>query len=124
MRKSSFPRFVLVGMTNTVVGYGLILLLHYGAGVGPVSANIGGYLIGALLSYVLNRRFAFASDRPHTEALPRFGLAVAGCFAINLVVLKICVSVLALPVALAQALAVSAYTVTFYLTCRFLVFRT
>lgn len=120
----SFVRFALVGFTNTVVGYGLIMLLHYGFGAGLVLANVSGYLTGALISYALNRNFTFASDGPHARALPRFGIAVAVCFALNLLVLKFCILVLALPVAAAQAVAMGIYTVAFYLVTRFLVFRT
>lgn len=117
-----FVRFALVGFANTAVGYGAIMLLHSGFGAEPVPANVGGYLIGAFLSYMLNRNFTFASVRPHSEALPRFGITVVCCFFLNLLVLKIGLEVFALPVALAQALAVGAYTVTFYLTSRILVF--
>lgn len=124
MITTSFVRFALVGLANTAVGYGVILLLYYRFETGPVLANVGGYLIGVLLSYVLNRSFTFASHRPHVEALPRFSLAATACFVLNLIVLKFCMSVLTLPVALAQALAVGTYTIAFYLTSRFLVFRT
>jgi putative flippase GtrA len=123
MSKLTFIRFALVGLANTAVGYLVIMLLHYGFGVEPVPANVGGYLIGALLSYTLNKKFTFASARPHAEALPRFGLAVVGCFLLNLMVLNLCLTVFLLPVALAQALAVCAYTIAFYFASRFLVFR-
>ncbi len=123
MMPATVIRFALVGLVNTGVGYGVILLLHYGLGVDPVLANAGGYLAGMLLSYTLNRRYTFASRRPHGQALPRFGMAAAGCFALNLLVLQIGLAALALPVALAQALAVGSYTVAFYFANRFLVFR-
>ena len=38
----SFVRFALVGLANTVVGYGLIMLLHFGVGMGLVLANVCG----------------------------------------------------------------------------------
>ena len=119
----SFVRFAMVGLANTAVGYSAILLLHYGFGVGPTLANVGGYMIGALLSYALNRSFTFASDRPHVEALPRFAVTVAICFVLNLLVLKLGLSVLLLPLPLAQALAMASFTIAFYAANRFLVFR-
>lgn len=124
MSSSSFLRFAVVGLGNTLVGYAVILFLHYGLGAAPVASNIGGYAVGALLSYGLNRRFTFASQRAHLQALPRFCLVVAACFAINLLVLKICVALFSWPVALAQALAIGAYTLCFYIASRSLVFRT
>ena len=123
MINSSFVRFALVGLANTLVGYTVILLLHYGLGISPVLANTGGYLIGFLLSYGLNRSFTFVSKRPHVQALTRFGLAAACCFVLNLMVLEFSVSVIALPIVFAQALAVGSYTVAFYLSSRFFVFR-
>lgn len=116
-------RFVLVGAANTAVGYLTIMLLYYGLGASPVSANVGGYLIGALLSYTLNKKFTFASARPHTEALPRFGLTVVVCFLLNLMVLELCLTAFLLPVAISQALAICAYAIAFYFASRFLVFR-
>jgi putative flippase GtrA len=120
---NSFLRFALVGFVNTSVGYGVILLLHYVVGFSPVFANFGGYAIGTILSYALNRRFTFASGRPHKVALPQFAIAAAGCFLLNLLVLNIGLNALSLPVALAQAMAVTTYTVFFYLASRFLIFR-
>jgi putative flippase GtrA len=120
----SFLRFALVGLANTAVGYGVILLLHYGLGAPPRTANAGGYVIGALLSYALNRVFTFGSQRPHGQAMPRFVAAIAACFVLNLLVLEAGLRVLALPVALAQALAMASYTLAFYLVSRYIVFRT
>ena len=119
----SFVRFVLVGLVNTAVGYGVILFLHYGLQMSPLWANVGGYAVGGLLSYLLNRSFTFASSKPHSQALPRFGAAMAACFALNLMVLEFGLSVLALPVPAAQALAIGSYTVAFYLVNRLAVFR-
>ena len=84
----SLPRFVLVGLANSAVGYGLILVFHYGLGASAMVANLGGYTMGGLLSYVLHRNFTFESGRPHAQALPRFAILVASCFALNLVVPK------------------------------------
>ena len=121
--RSTFTRFLLVGIANTATGYGTILLLFYGLGFGPMPANVAGYVLGALLGYVLNRNYTFTSTRPHAEALPRFCLTVGTCFMLNLMVLEFCLTTLGLPFALAQIFATCAYTATYYLTSRFLVFR-
>lgn len=121
MNQHPLFRFVLVGLANTGVGYGLILLLHYGLGLSPVMANFGGYVIGALLSYGLNRSFTFNSQRAHHKALPLFLAAAGGSYLLNLVVLQFALQML--PFALAQALAVFSYSAAFYLSCRFLVFE-
>lgn len=123
MIEHTFFRFALVGLANTAVGYGTILLLHYSLGWSPTVANAGGYAVGVLLSYSINRTFTFNSSRSHVQAVPRFVVAAAGSFMLNLLVLHASLSTLGLPVGLAQALAVGSYTVAFYLSNRFLVFR-
>lgn len=122
MINSSFIRFLMVGIANTAIGYGTTMLLYYSIEISPFIANAGGYLIGGLLSYTLNRRFTFASKRRHREALPRFALAVAFCFGLNLIVLEQALAFAPLPIA--QAFANIAYTFAFYLVSRFVVFRT
>ncbi len=122
MREFAPLRFALVGLANTAIGYGVILLLHYGLALQPLLANVGGYVIGGGVSYVLNRRFSFGSDRPHVQALPRFIGAVAISFGVNLLVLRIALTVPGLPVALAQAIAIASYVVVFYLISRYFVF--
>ncbi|TXH02679.1 MAG: GtrA family protein [Candidatus Moraniibacteriota bacterium] len=123
MRISSFFRFILVGIVNTIIGYASILFLYYAVGFEPLLANFGGYLIGSSLSYMLNRRFTFNSRRPHSQAIPRFSLAVAGCFCLNLLVLKLCISIFGLQIPLAQAIAVCTYTLAFYLISHVVIFR-
>lgn len=120
---TSFLRFLLAGSANTIVGYSMILLLGYGFGLAPKVANAGGYAIGLLLAYVLHHRFTFASDKPHMVAAPRFIVTAICCYFINLATLDACLKLPAIPVAIAQAVAVGAYTLTFYLISRFLVFR-
>ena len=119
-----FLRFLVVGVVNTAVGYGTILALQYGAGIGHLPANAAGYLVGATVSYLLNKHYTFESQRAHREAAPKFVMAVGICYLINVLVLEIAVRVLHWPGALAQAVAMVSYTLSFYFISRALVFRT
>lgn len=121
--RSSIVRFALVGGVNTAVGYLVILLLHYRLQLDLIVSNAIGYLVGGVVSYVLNRNFTFSSKRSHLEAAPRFWLTAACCFGLNLLVLEMLLSA-GMHVAMAQAMAVGAYSVAFYLGSRHLVFRT
>ena len=72
-----FSAFAGVGVVAAVAHYGTLIGLVEGFGVAPVSATLAGYILGGVVSYILNRRYAFRSDRPHREATWRFAV-VAG----------------------------------------------
>lgn len=120
---SPLARFLLVGIANTLVGYSTILFFQFVVGLSPVAANAAGFGVGMSLSYFLNRRYAFRSNRRHGAGLPLFFAAAGVCFGLNLVVLHGAAVVAGMPIALAQALAVTAYTGLFFLASRFIVFR-
>lgn len=74
---SRFIRYAGVGAVGTAAHYVVLVALVEGAGATPVPAAIAGSIVGALVNYVLNRKYTFASRRAHRTALPRF-LAIAG----------------------------------------------
>jgi putative flippase GtrA len=67
-----FAVFSGVGVVAAVVHYGLLIGLVEAGGWGPVPATLAGYVAGGVVSYALNRRLTYASDRPHAEATWRF----------------------------------------------------
>lgn len=69
-----FTAFFGVGLVAAVVHYGLLVALVELAQVGPVPATLAGYVAGGVVSYALNRRHTYRSDRPHSEAGWRFAL--------------------------------------------------
>lgn len=69
-----FAAFFGVGLAAAVVHYGLLILLVEAGGSHPVPATLAGYVAGGLVSYVLNRRHTYRSERPHREATWRFAL--------------------------------------------------
>lgn len=69
-----FAAFFGVGVIAALVHYGLLIALVEGAGWSPVPATLAGYVGGGIVSYALNRRLTYASDRPHAEATWRFAL--------------------------------------------------
>ena len=119
---SALLRYGAIGVLNTAVGYSLILLLQAGLEWNPNAANAGGYIAGWCIAYVLNRRYTFSSTAPHRLAAPAFALAALSCFLLNLAVLN-AATAMGVPKAWSQALAVLAYTVSFFLVCKLLVFR-
>lgn len=111
--------FGLVGIANTAVGYGTILVLM-AANIGPVVANIGGYALGLCCSYILNSRVTFANRRAGGGRVLRFLAVFAICWLLNLAVLTLTLT--HLPAALAQLAAMVAYTALFFFLSRAFVF--
>jgi putative flippase GtrA len=72
-----FSIFVIVGVLAAIAHYGALIGLVEGMDWRPVPATLVGYVAGGLVSYALNRRHTYVSDRPHAEAGWRFAL-VAG----------------------------------------------
>jgi putative flippase GtrA len=65
-------RFTLVGAAGTVAHYMTLGLLVEGFRSPIIWASTFGAVVGALVNYVLNRRFTFESDAKHSVALPKF----------------------------------------------------
>ncbi|CAN2532819.1 hypothetical+protein [Methylocapsa aurea] len=66
--------FALVGVVATTLHYAVLVGLVELAAWAPVPGALAGYLSGGIVSYFLNRRHTFASDRPHEETTWRFAL--------------------------------------------------
>ena len=81
--KRQFSAFAGVGLVSAVAHYGVLVALVEGAGAPVVAATLAGYVAGGVVSYALNRRFAFRSNRPHGEATWRFALVAAVGFVLT-----------------------------------------
>ena len=75
--------FVAVGAVAAVVHYGVLIAMVEAGGSDPVAATLTGYVAGGLVSYALNRRLTYASDRPHAQAGWRFALVAAVGFGLT-----------------------------------------
>ena len=84
------------------VHYGVLIGLVELARFGPVSASLAGYVAGGIVSYLLNRRFTYASDRPHREAGWRFALVAGSGFVLTGLMMCGLVELLRMPYLLAQ----------------------
>jgi putative flippase GtrA len=74
-----FSKFAMVGVAGTVSHYIVLIALVKLAGMQPGRAAFAGASIGAIVVYLLNYRFTFASQRKHQETAPRFiVLAIVG----------------------------------------------
>jgi putative flippase GtrA len=117
-----FARFIAVGAANSVIGYAVILA-GLRAGLGDYRANALGYAVGLAVSYTLQRRWAFAvRHRPDMREAILF-LGTAGiAYGANLAVIFAARRAGHSDSAVAQALAMAAYSLMFFTLSRMVVF--
>ncbi len=89
--------FTGVGAIAAVVHYGLLIGLVELVGWRAVPATLIGYIGGGIVSYWLNRRLTYRSDRPHEEAGWRFASVAAVGFGITYGAMHVLVERMALP---------------------------
>ena len=97
-----FAAFFGVGLVAAVVHYGLLISLVEGYRLDPVRATLVGYVGGGLVSYLLNRRHTYGSDRPHLQAGWRFALVTLVGFGLTWGLMTLFVRVLGFPYLPAQ----------------------
>jgi len=69
---------------------------------GAVPAALAGYSAGRIVSYLLNRRHVFRSNKPHEEAVTRFIIVVTVGFGLTYLFMLLLVQKAGVPYLLAQ----------------------
>ena len=67
-----FLLFAGVGAIGTIGHYTTLIVLVQFWAVDPVFASSFGFVIGAIINYILNYEFTFQSKKRHREALTKF----------------------------------------------------
>ena len=81
-------RFILVGLVNTAVGYGVMFGLYNLAGLhtwgdtGYWISSAANYIVGSVVSFFLNKHFTFRSREKGAGVVLRFALNIAVCWAL------------------------------------------
>nr|WP_314464610.1 GtrA family protein [uncultured Novosphingobium sp.] len=120
---ATLARFVLVGLANTAIGYGLILG-WLRAGLGDYAANLAGFAMGLPISYALHRHLTFrARHRASTAEALRYGAAFLVSYAANLGVIALGRAAGFERSALVQGLAICTYAGVLFVLTRITVFR-
>ena len=78
--KSSFFRFLLVGVGNTLLSLVIMFLLE-DLGYWPSTAIA--YVAGAVMSFFLNRYFTFHSEETLKRSAVKFAINVAVCYVLG-----------------------------------------
>jgi putative flippase GtrA len=115
-------KFATVGVSNTLLSAAVYALL-IGAGVGYLAASALAFTLGAINSYLLNRRWTFRSQARRMPEFCRFACVQVAGLGVNLALLAALVADAGLPRLAAQmAVFPIASLVTFTLS-RQLAFR-
>ena len=96
--------FVGVGLISTGLHYSVLVAMVQLCRVPPVPAALCGFWLGGLLSYLLNRRHTFGSERPHEEAAWRFALVAGVAFVLTYLLMRAFVETWHWPYLPAQAI--------------------
>jgi putative flippase GtrA len=79
-----FGVFAVVGAVSTACHFATLWTLHQPLGVNLIVATTMGYLVGAVINYLLNRNITFSTARTaHEAAVPRFATVVLAGMALN-----------------------------------------
>lgn len=118
----SLAKFLIVGVANTIIGLMIIYFSKWVLGLGDVAANISGYGIALLFSFILNKRWSFSHDGPTMSAFVRFVAVIALAYLTNLATVLILIEYLSVNSYLAQSLGIIPYTGLSFLGFRYFAF--
>ena len=79
---STVPRFLLVGIINTLVGCGAMFLLYNLAHWSYWLSSAANYVLGGVVSFFLNKYFTFRNKERSWSQVLRFAATVAVCWLI------------------------------------------
>jgi putative flippase GtrA len=74
---SSFFRFVIVGVINTITGTAIMFALYNLAGCGYWLSSVSNYVLTSILSFFLNKYFTFQAKEWKTRQVIYFALTIA-----------------------------------------------
>lgn len=75
-------RFVLVGVVNTLVGTGVMFFSYNLLGLSYWISSGANYVIGSIVSYVLNKYFTFRNKERSMKIVIKFIIHIALCYLI------------------------------------------
>ena len=119
---SEYLKYIVSGVINTAVGYGIFWMSLRELRFSPEAANALGYVVALCVAFLLNRFYVFTGSRIHIYTIIRFVMSFVAAFVINQGVLIFLVRFCdALP-EIAQGFAMLAYTINFYIFSKYFVF--
>ena len=116
-------RFLVVGVFNTLFGYGIIFTCLYLLKMTAEASNATGYGISLYIAYLLHRNFTFKSKQRKRGEVTRFFVVFCVAYVSNFVTLVLLIHKLGLDEGMSQVLAGVAYVTASYLMNKYYVFK-
>ena len=115
-------RYVLAGLINTAVGYGIFIFFVYFISLNAYYANAIGYFFGLCTAFILNKYFVFNVKNTTKIDIIKFLVSFLFSYGINIFTLFLCLNLFNLSAAMGQAIAMIFYTISFYIVNKYIVF--
>jgi putative flippase GtrA len=80
--------FIIVGIFNTLLGLVLMFVLYNFLHTGYWLSSAISYVIGSIISYILNKKFTFRHEGDALKSLLKFAVNIAVCYLIAYSVAK------------------------------------
>jgi putative flippase GtrA len=106
-----FLKFGIVGISNTLLTAGTIWVLLKGLNYSDYLANIIGYVVGLINSFVWNRKWTFESKTKVSDTIYKFIGIFAVCYLFQLGNLYILLHYTQIDPYLSQLLSIGIYTI-------------
>jgi len=117
-----FKKFIIVGILNTLVGYGLFAILIYANIFYLLSLTIS-HVLATFHSYLWNRLFTFKSAGKISRELPKFAVVYSFIYVLNFFLLYLAVDLLKLNVLISQLFILGFVTIVSFLGQRYWTFK-
>ena len=119
----SLVRFALTGLLNTAVGLCTIFAMKWFVGLSDTPANLIGYGVGLVVSYVVNSRWTFRYRESLLPVLPQYMAVILVAYLVQLACVHFSIRQLHLDSYVAQTLGVIPYAGLTYVLLRAFVFK-
>ena len=122
-------KFILVGIVNTLVGTGVMFLMYNLLLASYWISSASNYIIGSIVSYVLNKYFTFQNNEKSFAMIIKFVINISICYlaaygvAKPLVRMVLSVASICLQENLAMLVGMGLFVVLNYFGQRFIVFK-
>lgn len=82
-----FMLFAGLGIAGTIIQYAVLILLVELADTNPVVATAVGFMLGAIVNYLLSYLLVFKSNKRHTEAFIKFVIVASIGLLLNIAIM-------------------------------------